>query len=125
MNKLHRKLIRDFSASKGLFLAVAVVILLGVALFGSSFLSYRNLKTSYGYSYETLRFADFSIEVVSAPADTVEQLKSVDGISDVTGRINQELSVTIINGEESKNVLGTVISLPSGSPPDVNDVKIE
>ncbi|MGW8178757.1 MAG: ABC transporter permease, partial [bacterium] len=124
MNKLHRKLFRDLSASKGLFLAVAVVVLLGVALFGASFLGYRNLKSSYDYTYEKLHFADFTIKVEAAPESAVEQLKSISGISEVTGRINYDLPISIA-GEESKNVLGRVISMPSGSRPDVNDVKVE
>ena len=124
MNKIWRKLLRDLAASKGLFLAVAVVIFLGVAFFGASFLGYRNLKSSYDYSYETLNFADFTVKVVEAPADTVNELESISGVDKIIGRVNIDIPM-LLPGEESKYVLARVISLPHDSLPGVNDVKIE
>lgn len=121
---LQRKLFRDLAATKGLFLAVAAVIFLAVALFGASFLGYRNLKTSYDYTYETLRFADFTVKVVQAPMEAVDELESIPGVEAVTGRVNSDLAITL-PGDEAKRVLARVISLPSDSRPSVNDVKVE
>ena len=123
-SKLQRKLVRDLATSKWLFLAVAAVIFLGVALFGASFLGYRNLKTSYDYTYETLRFADFTVSVAEAPTDSVEDAASVPGVAAVTGRFSTDLALTL-PGEESRKVLARVISLPAASRPAVNDVKVE
>ncbi|MGB2582594.1 MAG: FtsX-like permease family protein [Dehalococcoidia bacterium] len=123
-HKLQRKLVRDLAASKGLFLAVTAVIFLGVAFFGASFLGYQNLRNSYDYTYETLRFADFTIRVVEAPGGTVEELESIPGVAAVTGRMNSDLSLTL-PGAEEKRVLARVISLPADSRPAVNDVKVE
>ncbi len=125
MKKLNRKLIKDFYASRGLFLAVAVVIFLGVMLFGASYLGYRNLKTSYDYSYETLSFADFTASVIEAPPETVGKLESsIQGIEAVTGRINTDLLLTI-PGEDVKRIIVRALSLPPDSRPKVNDVKME
>jgi len=124
MNKLNRKLVRDLAASKWLFLAVAIVIFLGVAFFGASFLGYRNLKNSYDYTYETLRFADFTVQVVEAPEEAVEELESISGVEAVTGRMNSDIALTLPGGE-AKRVLARVISLPSDSRPAVNDIKVE
>jgi len=121
---LNRKLIRDFSASKWLFVAVAMVIFLGVAFFGASFLGYRNLKTSYDYTYETLRFADFAVTVVEAPDEALEELESISGVKAVTGRMNSDIALTL-SGDEARKVLARVISLPSDSRAAVNDVKVE
>ncbi len=122
--KLQRKLIRDLAGSKGLFIAVSIVIFLGVALFGASFLGYRNLKSSYDYSYEVLRMADFTIRVVEAPPELVDELEAVPGIEAVTGRVNTEI-VMAIPGDEVKRISATFISLPGATRPDVNDVKVE
>ena len=124
MSKLNRKLVRDLAASKWLFLAVAIVIFLGVAFFGASFLGYRNLKNSYDYTYETLRFADFTVQVVEAPEGAVEELESISGVEAVTGRMNSDIALTLPGGE-AKRVLARVISLPSDSRPAVDDVKVE
>ena len=61
MKGLQRKLIKDLASSKGVFLALTAVILLGVAFFNASSLGYYNLKHSYDYSYQTLAFADFTV----------------------------------------------------------------
>lgn len=124
MNKLQRKLIRDLVTSKGLFLAVAIVILLGVAIFVASSMGYHNLKSSYDYSYEMLRFADFTIKVGEAPAETVNEVESIPGVEAVTGRVNTDIPLTI-PGDEAKRVLVRAITLPSDSHPAVNDVKVE
>ena len=113
MNKLQRKVVRDLAASKGLFLAVIMVIFLGVALFGASFIAYQRL-----------RFADFTVKVVEAPTETVEELESIPGIEAVTGRMNVDIALGL-PGEETRGVLARVISLPSDSRPAVNDVKVE
>jgi putative ABC transport system permease protein len=124
MNKLQRNLIRDLAASKGLFLAVAVVILLGVAIFNASAVGYQNLKSSYDYSYETLRFDDFTVKVVGAPPETADELKSIPGVEAVTGRVNTDIPINL-PGDEEKTVLVRAITLPSDSRPEVNDVKVE
>lgn len=122
--KLQRKLIRDLAASKGLFLAVTAVIFLGVAFFGASFLGYRNMKTSYDYTYETLRFADFTVSVVEAPPEAIDELAAIPGVDEVIGRVNTDIPLTL-PGADAKRVLARAISLPAGSRPAVNDVKVE
>ncbi|OGO01795.1 MAG: hypothetical protein A2Y59_03755, partial [Chloroflexi bacterium RBG_13_52_14] len=124
MNKLQRNLIRDLVTSKSLFLAVAIVILLGVAIFDASSIGYQNLKSSYDYSYESLRFADFTVKVVEAPSETTDELKSLPGVEAVTGRINTDIPITL-PGDEEKRVLVRAITLPSDFRPAVNDVKVE
>ena len=52
MKKMQRKLVRDLGTSKGLFIAVTIIIFLAVAFFGSMYMAYLNLGDSYNYSYE-------------------------------------------------------------------------
>ncbi len=122
--KLQRKLVRDLGSSKGLFIAVSVVIFLGVALFGASFLGYRNLKTSYDYSYEALHMADFTVSVVEAPRNALGELEALPDVEQVTGRINTSIVVSIPD-EDPKRISTRFISLPADERPEVNDVKIE
>ncbi len=122
--KLQRKLVRDLATSKGLFVAVTAVIFLGVTFFGASFLGYQNLRSSYDYTYETLHFADFTIRVVEAPAETLEELEAIPGVTAVTSRMNSDFSLTL-PGTDEKRMVSRVISLPSDSRPAVNDIKVE
>jgi putative ABC transport system permease protein len=124
MKKLNTKLRRDLLANKWLFLAVTIVIVFGVALFGSSSLAFENLKSSYDHTYEKLQFADFTIDVTSAPAEAADTLRQVPGVAAVAGRLNTNLGLTI-SGENGRSVVVTAISVSSGSHPAVNDLKIE
>ncbi len=122
--KLQRKLVRDISGSRGLFLAVTAVIFLGVTFFGATFTGYQNLKSSYDYSYDVLNFADFTIKVVEAPPETADELRAIAGVEAVTARANIDMAL-VLPGDEGKRVLARVISLPSDGRAEVNDVKIE
>lgn len=115
---------RDFAASRWLFLAVATVIMLGVAVFGASAMGYQNLKSSYDYSYKTLLFDDFTIKVMEAPAETIDKVKAIPGVEAVAGRLNTDIPLAI-PGDEANRVLVRAITMPSGSRPAVNDVKVE
>jgi putative ABC transport system permease protein len=124
VNKLQRKLLRDLAASRGLFLAVASVIFLGVTFFGASFMAFQNLSGSYDFTYEELRFADFTVKVIEAPPEAVDSLKAVPGVSAVTGRLNTDIRLTF-PADGPKSLLARVISLPADTRPAVNDVKVE
>ena len=122
MKKIHRKMLRDLSASKWLFLAVGVVIFLGVALFGASFMGYQNLNTSYNYSYDTLGMADFTVKVSENAGAVTEELHGIEGIEHITGRINRDMALELPDG---KRVGARIISLPANNRAEVNDVKVE
>ena len=127
MNKLDRKLIRDFGSSKGLFIAVTIVIFLAVTFFGIMFMAYENLNGSYDYSYDRLNFADFTIQLSDEVGDVEADLESIPGIKAVTGRMNADYSLTL-PGDRKKNVLVRTLSIPSASDSEsdtVNDIHVE
>ena len=124
MKKLNRKLLRDLLASKWLFIAVIMVIFLGVAMFGSSFMAYENLKKSYDYSYDKLHFADFTVKVAAAPPGTASELGKLPGVRAVTGRTNTEIGISL-PGETGYGIIATAISVPTDRRPAVNDLKLE
>jgi putative ABC transport system permease protein len=124
MNKMRTKLWRDLLANKWLFLAVTVVIVLGVALFGASLLAFENLKSSYDYSYAQLHFADFTVDVKSAPPEVVSGLRQIPGVAAVTGRLNTDVGLSIGN-KGQQGLVVRAISVPPDSHPQVNDLKIE
>ncbi|MBU4240609.1 MAG: hypothetical protein KKE43_03820, partial [Actinobacteria bacterium] len=54
MNTMRLKLMREILNAKVRFLAITLVVVIGVAIFIASSMSYRNLDTSYQYTYDTL-----------------------------------------------------------------------
>ncbi|MBT4511285.1 MAG: ABC transporter permease, partial [Chloroflexi bacterium] len=127
MKKMQRKLVRDLGASKELFIAVTIIIFLAVAFFGAMYMAYLNLGDSYNYSYEQLRFADFTVKVSQDASEATAQLEDIEGIDAVTGRMNADFALTL-PGTDAKKVLARVISLPASEPERtsvVNDVLVE
>ncbi|NQT73338.1 MAG: FtsX-like permease family protein [Chloroflexi bacterium] len=128
MNKLERKLIRDLWSSKGLFIAVTIIIFLAVAFFGAMFMAYQNLNDSYDYSYEKLRFADFTVKVSQDALEAIDELEKIEGVETVTGRMNAEDIALTLPDTQTKKVSARVISLPSSDTARadvVNDVLVE
>ncbi len=127
MKKMQRKLFRDLAASKGLFIAVTLIIFLAVAFFGSMFMAYLNLGDSYNYSYEQLRFADFTMKVSNDASDATAQLEDIKGVDAVSERMNADLALRL-PGADAKKVEARAISLPASETErvnTVNDVLIE
>ena len=58
---LRTKARRDMWRQRASFLAIAVTIFLGVALFGASYDAYRNLDSSYQRSFAEYRFANLTV----------------------------------------------------------------
>ena len=117
------KLRRDIAASRWQFLAVAVVIALGVAIFIGAYGSYQNLRSSYDRSYDELRMADLWFEVGDAPAALEQDVAAVEGVAATEGRLVEELPIVLPEAGPER-MLGRFVTLPAERHPAVNDVKV-
>jgi len=122
-SRLTTKLVRDIQFNRWQFIAVAVVVVLGVSMYIAGVVSYHNLFQSYRLSYERLRFADFWIEFDRAPEGVSQRSARVPGIEQVTGRVNVEYPLEI-GSELNRQVVGRFISLPEKHPPELNSVQV-
>jgi len=109
---LNLKVIRDIKARKGMFLAVTFIIFLGIAIFSSFYMSYMNLQETYNYFYEQTDFEDISINFNRAPEDIVKEIKKINGIKEVEGRISLKGFITIQN----QRAVLKLISIPDEQP---------
>jgi len=123
MSKLNIKLLRDIRTSPYMFGGIVLLLLVGIALFGSSYALYQNLQRSYARSYRLLRLADFTIQVQSAPDDAVTALRRIPGVLAVEGRTIRDVEVRLPS-QENQKVTGRIISLPDSGEPAVNRVKL-
>jgi len=117
------KLRRDILASRWQFLAVAVVIALGVAIFIGAYGSYQNLRSSYDRTYDQLRMADLWFEVADAPAGVAQEVAAVEGVAAAEGRLVEELPVVLPKAGPER-MLGRFVTLPSERRAEVNDIKV-
>ncbi len=121
MGKLNRMLFRDIMKSKGQFIAVAAVIFVGITMFASSYMAFRNLKNSVEYYYDQYRFLDYYAEAQSISPQTVREVSSLEGVDEAVGRISMDVGADM---GEDKRVTIRLISVPDTERPKINDLII-
>lgn len=120
MKTLDRKLLRDLWRSKGLLLAIASIITVGVnnwVTLQSVFQNLNNAKRDY---YRQCRMADFWIDVKKVPLAELDSLRALRGIEEITPRIQFKATVDLDDVFEPINAM--VISMPNERRPVLNDV---
>jgi putative ABC transport system permease protein len=118
---LGTKLRRDLFVHKGPFLAVAILVFLGIAMYGASYDSYQNLNDSYAETHKILNFADYNFHGGPFTKTDEENVESVAGVKEADARIVTELPVTIPDGSK---VAGRMVGVPSEGQPKINQLKI-
>lgn len=121
MSKLWLKLLRDLRAYRTQAIGIAVVVMLGISMYHSFYLSYRSMAASYQWGYDRLRLADFTIEFEGASEQTVDRLAAIPGVKMVAGRIKRDIRVEQTAGRR-KVVTGRILSVPDGGRAQVNRV---
>lgn len=121
--KLQRKLLRDLLAAKAQFAAVILIIIFGIATFVGTYESYQNLYLSYESTYERLSMADYWITVDYLPVRATREMSEIPGVQ-AQGRIVGDVTIDL-ELETGERVAGRVVSLPAGTHPEINDVRVE
>jgi len=117
---LRTKARRDMRRQRGSFLAIAVTIFLGVALFGASYDAYRNLDASYSRAFTEYRFANL-IVTGGATERLAGEARAATGVEAVQTRVQADLPLHV--GRDK--FLGRVVGLPAGGQPAVDRVEVE
>ncbi len=120
MKTLRTKARRDMRRQRGSFLAIAVTIFLGVALFGASHDAYRNLDSSYRRSFVEYRFADLTVSGGDI-GRLAREAHETPGVAAVQPRVQADLPLHV--GRDK--FLGRVVGLPTGGQPAVDRVEVE
>lgn len=87
MAMLNRKLLRDLLRVKGQALAIILVIGAGIALLVMSRGMMASLETTMNAYYARYRVADAYAPVKRAPNRVLNEIRAIDGVSSVEGRI--------------------------------------
>ncbi|MDD4766467.1 MAG: ABC transporter permease [Desulfotomaculaceae bacterium] len=101
MSILTKKLWRTIKTTRGQFLAVTAVVMLGITIYISmSTVSYNMLRSRDTF-YREYNFADYYFHVIKAPEGVLRQIESVPGVTGATGRIQKDVPVLRDNGERA------------------------
>ncbi len=123
MSRLNTKLYRELLASRWQFVAVGATVMLGIAFFLGSLLSYGNLSKSYDLTYRKAAFGDVWVRMASAPDSLVRRAAQIPGVRTVIGRNVEEIRVEL-RAREVTEVMGRIISLPAARQPAINRVRV-
>jgi putative ABC transport system permease protein len=101
MSILFRKLWRTIKTTRGQFLAVTAVVMLGITVYISMSTVSYNMLQSRDLFYREYNFADYYFHVIKAPEGVIRQIESVPGVIRATGRIQKDVPVIRGNGERA------------------------
>jgi putative ABC transport system permease protein len=113
---------RDLLARKGQFVALILLVALGILSFVAFLTGYLDLTASVSKANTELKFADFTVKVLSAPTGEMAAVARVPGVAAVEGRLVVDTTLDVGEGTQP---IARVIGVPANRRPRVNDLLIE
>jgi len=85
---LWRKLLRDVRGSVGQYVAITLVVLIGVACYVGMMSASTSVARNVDDFYATQRLADLWVTVPNADADVIAQVRDLPGVAAAEGRVS-------------------------------------
>lgn len=118
MRAIHRKLWRDLWGIRGQALAIALVIMSGVATFVMSLSTLNSLQLTQATFYRDYRFADVFVSLKRAPETLRSRLQEIPGVDRVETRVVAAVNLDIPGFSDP--VAGKLVSIPEQGQPLLN-----
>jgi len=112
LNSLDRKLLRDIWRMRGQVLAIAAVIMGGVATLVMSLSTYDSLTTTRDHFYRDYRFAEAFANLKRAPEHVAERLREIPGIDRLETRVKAGVKLEVEGFTDP--ITGMLLSVPDG-----------
>ncbi|HMA11618.1 MAG TPA: FtsX-like permease family protein [Steroidobacteraceae bacterium] len=110
MKALDRKLLRDLWHMRGQVLAIAAVIMGGVATMVMSLSTYDSLVTTRDRFYSEYRLADVFASLKRAPEPVAERLAAIPGVERLETRVKAGVKLEVAGFSDP--ITGQILSLP-------------
>lgn len=120
LRAIDMKMVRDIVHLRGQVLAVAAVVMCGIATFVTMWTAHNSLKLSQSAYYREQRFADVFASVRRAPDSVARKLASTPGVASVRTRILVDVTLDVPGLEEPAT--GRLVSIPEHRAPMLNDL---
>ena len=120
LRALDRKMLRDLAGMRGQAIAIAFVIVAGIATYVSMTSVMESLQRTLDDYYADFRFADAFATVRRAPERVASRLRLVPGINTVETRVTAGANLEIATFDEPVSAL--IVSLPGGRQPALNRI---
>ena len=122
MSMLSLKAWRDTLAHKGQFIALIVLVSLGIMSFVTFQNGYYDLKASLDEAYSRLLFADLTVRVERIPLSAARHIEQVPGVAVARVRTIQDVGLDLAGDQQGT---ARIISIPDDGDARVNDVYVE
>ncbi|NND39128.1 MAG: ABC transporter permease [Pseudomonadales bacterium] len=116
--KLHIKLLRELWHMRGQVLAIALVVMGGIAVCVMSLSTYDSVKQTRDIYYAQYRFANIFVDLTRAPLRLVERVREISGVSVAEPRVNA--AVTLLVDGFNEPITASVVSIPPSGQPLLN-----
>jgi len=123
MRALDRKLLRDLWHLRGQVLAIAAVIMGGVATLVMSISTYDSLVTTRDRFYREYRFAEVFANLKRAPEPVAERLRALPGVERVETRVIAGVKLEVQGFTDP--ITGLLLSLPDSGEPLLNALHLK
>ena len=120
MKALHHKLWRDFWQLRGQSLAIALVVIGGIATMVMAVTNHQALSDTRARFYETYRFADVFAQVKRAPMPLLHEVRALPGVAQAQARIVAGVNLEVDGYHQA--VTAQVVSLPEPGDDDLNQI---
>ncbi|MBS4537015.1 FtsX-like permease family protein [Clostridium sp. D2Q-11] len=113
MKKLDLRLLRLIKNSKGQFIAITVLIIIGLIIYTGLSMAAINLEESIDTYFNRMNFSDLFIEAVELSDGDIEKIQQITDVSKVEGRIvvdvpfkdeDQDAKVRLISQGKDKEI---------------------
>jgi len=123
MNALNRKLLRDLWLMRGQVLAIAAVIMGGVATMVMSLSTYDSLLTTRDRFYRDYRFAEVFAPLKRAPETVAERLRDIPGVQRLETRVVAQVKLEVAGFDDP--ITGQLLSVPDHGEPVLNALHLK
>ncbi len=97
-------LLRMIGHSKGQFIAVLTIIIIGVATFTALNMTSINMNNTVETYYKENNFPNLFLKTAAVPSQEVERLRQVDGVKEAMGRVTMDVPMVTDNENERVNL---------------------
>ena len=118
MKSIDQKMLRDLKGMWGQALAIAFIVLSGIATFVTMTSTMDSLQQTLVRYYADYRFADAFAALNRAPEGLKQRLREVPGVARVQTRVIAAVNLEIPGFNEP--VAGQIISVPTDQQPELN-----
>ncbi|MBN2260375.1 MAG: ABC transporter permease [Clostridiales bacterium] len=108
MKKLDVRVLRVLNRSKTQYIAITLVIIIGLMSYIAFGMAMNNLDVTVKDYYELTNFADGYVDFSSISESNISKVGEINGIENIEGRIIDEVKIDI----EEENVRAKMISIP-------------